>query len=140
MKLVNINLLKHIESFSPERVDNMHRKTLDSGVWERPICVEKNHFLVLDGQHRFEMAKKLGLKYIPCELFDYYEPDLETWSLRKECQVSKELVIAGALSGDIYPYKTAKHKFPRKIVKCMIPIKDIIKYSDLSEDIIQHNP
>lgn len=136
MKLVKVNLLKHIESFSPRRVANMQKKMLKSGIWEKPICIEKNHFLVLDGQHRFEIAKMLRLKYIPCELFDYYEKGLETWSLRKDCVVSKELVIKKALDGDIYPYKTAKHRFPRQIEKCMITLKKLESYSKYDHDMI----
>ena len=59
MKLVRIDLLKHIEDFSEKRASNMKEKMVQSGVWEKPICIEKNHFLILDGQHRFEVAKKL---------------------------------------------------------------------------------
>lgn len=129
MKLVNINLLKHIESFSEKRVTNMKQKMLKTGIWEKPICVEKKHFLILDGQHRFEIAKKLGLKYIPCEFFDYDDKNVVIWSLRKDYLVSKDLVINRALSGNIYPYKTAKHKFPQKINKCMIRLEELEYYS-----------
>ena len=139
MKLVRIDLLKHIEGYSEKRASNMKEKMVQSGVWEKPICIEKNHFLILDGQHRFEVAKKLGLNYIPCELFDYNDGCVITWSLRKECIVSKELVVEQALSGNIYPYKTAKHKFPHKVKKCMIPLKELELYSKRNlEDIIDY--
>lgn len=141
MKLVNINLLKHIEGFSEKRVANMKRKMLESGVWERPICIEKNHFLILDGQHRFEVASRLNLKYIPCEFFDYNDESVIVWSLRKECVVTKELVIERALSGNIYPYKTAKHKFLQKVEKIGIPLKKLQYYSKTNtEDIIDYKP
>jgi L-serine kinase (ADP) len=132
MKLIRTDLLLHIEDYSEKRVNNMKEKMVSGGIWEKPICVEKNHFLVLDGQHRFEVSRLLGLNYIPCELFDYGDEELLTWSLRKECVVSKNLVISKSLSKDIYPYKTAKHKFPRKIEKCLISIDDLLKieYSD----------
>lgn len=129
MKLVKLTLLKHIEAFSPTRVANMTRKIRDRGILERPICVEENHWLILDGQHRYQVAKALGLKYIPCQLFDYSDEDLLVWSLRDDCEVSKELVIERSLSGNIYPYKTAKHKFPRKKLKPMIPLDVLRQYS-----------
>ena len=125
MKLVRVELLKHIESYSEKRVINMKDKMVNSGVWEKPISIEINHFLILDGQHRYEVAKILGFDYIPCELFDYNDPGVITWSLRKECIVSKNLVIEGALNGNIYPYKTAKHKFPYLIEKCFITLKQL---------------
>ena len=125
MKLVRIDILKHIEAFSEKRVVNMHRKMRDGGVWEKPICVERNHMLILDGQHRYEVARALGLTHVPCEMFDYDDEDLLVWSLRDECEVSKALVIERSLSGDIYPYKTAKHKFPRKVEKIMMPLVEL---------------
>lgn len=125
MKLIRVSLLKHIEAFSDKRVANMLRKMQENGVWEKPICIEQNHMLILDGQHRFEVSQELGLSHIPCELFDYNDDGVLVWSLHKSCEVSKELVIERALSGDIYPYKTAKHKFPRSVSKIMMPLKEL---------------
>jgi len=139
MKLIRIDLLKHIEGYNEKRASNMKKKMVQSGVWEKPICIEKNYFLILDGQHRFEVAKKLGFKYIPCELFDYNDEGVITWSLRKECIVSKELVIEKALGGNIYPYKTAKHRFPKKIEKCMIPLHVLNILNQFDKDILDHN-
>lgn len=141
MKLIRIDLLRHIEAHSPKRVANMTSKMLQSGIWEKPICVEQNHYLVLDGQHRLEVAIDLGLRYVPCELFDYKDDSLLVWSLRKDCIVSKELVIKRALSGNIYPYKTAKHKFPHKVEKVKISLQCLYTYSKAnSEDIIEYEP
>ncbi|MCK4664963.1 MAG: ParB N-terminal domain-containing protein [Bacteroidales bacterium] len=139
MKLVKVALLKHIEGFSKNRVENMKKKMFRSCIWEKPICIEKNHYLVLDGQHRFEVALKIGLKYIPCELFDYNDDEVVTWSLRKEYIVSKKMVIERALNGNIYPYKTAKHKFSRKIEKCNISLNELEKYNKYIDDIIEYD-
>ena len=103
----------------------MKEKMIERGVWEKPICIEENNLLILDGHHRYEVAKKLEFNYIPCVLFNYNNDDLIIWSLRNEHIVTKELVIERALSGNIYPYKTAKHKFPHKVEKCMIPLRKL---------------
>ena len=116
----------------------MRVKMIKNGIWERPICIEKNYRLILDGQHRYNVAVKLGLKYIPCDLFDYSDKKLLVWSLRKDCIVTKKLVISKALNGDIYPYKTAKHKFPYKIEKCLIPLDDLSKYNKFNDDVIDY--
>ena len=138
MKLVRVDLLKHIEAFSTRRVENISRKMVQCGVWEKPICIEQNHFLILDGQHRYEVAVDLGFKYVPCECFDYKQDALLVWSLRENCVVSKELVIKRALSGNIYPYKTAKHKFPQNIEKINMPLRDLQRYSETNfSDIIE---
>ncbi len=116
MELIRIELLRPIEGHSKKRVKWLKDKILEEGIWSKPICIEKNHFLVLDGMHRFEVARELCCAVVPCELFDYAEVDV--WSLRKTHEVSRRLVIQKALAGDIYPYKTAKHRFPRDITRC----------------------
>jgi ParB-like chromosome segregation protein Spo0J len=116
MELVDVSKLKPIEGHGKRRVQNIKKKILMDGVWNKPICVEKNYFLVLDGMHRFEIAKELGFKYIPCELYDYC--DVEVWSLRSNYVVTRESVIERGISGNIYPYKTAKHRFPGNVPSC----------------------
>lgn len=138
MILVRLELLKPIEDFSQKRVHNMKMKMLDSGIWQKPICIEKKYLLILDGHHRYNVAKTLGLKYIPCESFDYNNNNLLVWSLRKDCMVNKKLVINKSLKGDIYPYKTAKHKFPKKVDKCLIPLTDLSFYDKFSDDFVDY--
>ena len=134
MKLVKVQLLNPIEDFSPVRVDNMMKKMVKAGVWKRPICIEKNNFLVLDGHHRFEVAKKMNLKYIPCAFFEYEDPNLTIYSLREEEEVHKELVIKRGTEGDIYPYKTVKHVFPSKVKDINMLISEIAYYSYNHDD------
>jgi len=121
--LIDVNKLKHIEGFSSRKVEKLAEKILGDDRWTRPICVEKNHWLVLDGQHRLEAAKRLGVKYIPSMLFNYC--DVKFWSLRDNHDVSIELVCDKALSGDIYPYKTVKHDFIIPVQLCDFPISKL---------------
>ncbi len=138
MKLVRIELLNPIEDFSQKRVNNMKEKMVNSCIWQSPICIEKNYYLILDGHHRYNVAKILGFKYIPCESFDYKDKDVLVWSLRDEYLVTKKLVKNRSLNGDIYPYKTAKHKFPYKIEKCLIPLLDLSKYNKFNSDFVDY--
>ncbi len=116
IKLIKVKLLKHIEGFSKKRVQWLKNKICEEGYWTRPVCIGKNHYLVMDGQHRLEVAKELNLEYIPCLLFDYYE--VEVWSLRDNHKVTPQLVIERALKEELYPYKTVKHRFPKPIENC----------------------
>ncbi len=127
MKLVKLELLRPIEGHSQVRVKNMAKKIEESGIWQRPIVVEEKHMLILDGHHRYEVAKELNFSHILCEFFNYFDPQLEVWSLRADCEVSKDMVIQRAITGSIYPYKTAKHKFPRNVEKCMMPLAKLVK-------------
>lgn len=115
--------LKHIEGFSHKRVQWLKKRILAESVWTKPLCVERQHFLVMDGQHRMEAARDLGLRYVPCVLFPY--EDVEIWSLRKNCEVTHALVIQKSLAGDIYPYKTVKHRFPIEIPAMKTPLQQL---------------
>lgn len=108
--LVETRDLSPIEGFGPKRVVWLKKKILDEGVWTVPLKVENTHKLVMDGHHRFEVAKALGLRFVPAELFSY--DDVEVYSLRKSIVVTPEVILSNAKNEVIFPYKTAKHRFP----------------------------
>lgn len=127
IEYVAVDQLKHIEEFDPERALHLKEKVLADGAWNVPLIVEKKHHLVLDGQHRTEVAKMLGFKRLPAICVSYDE--VKVWTLRKEMKVSQSLVIKKVKTGDIYPYKTVKHKF-----SFSIPDDLGLSFDELKED------
>ncbi|MCR4636250.1 MAG: NTP transferase domain-containing protein [Butyrivibrio sp.] len=110
VELIPTDSLKHIEAFDEERVNKLQSEIETCGIWKMPLIVEKNWNLVLDGQHRLEVAKNMNLKKVPAILVDYL--DVKIWSLRKEIPVSVETVRKRVIQdNDIFPFKTVKHKF-----------------------------
>lgn len=107
---VPVESLRHIEGFSAKRVDWLVRKIQSEGVWNKPLALDDEHGLVLDGQHRMEAAKRLNLKWVPAVRYRYAEVDV--WSLRPNHSFDWQLVTSRALAGTPYPYKTVKHRFP----------------------------
>ena len=118
-----VNVLRHIECFDEDRVCTLQQKIMQEGVWTRPLIVEKKHNLVLDGQHRLECAKAMGLVVVPCILVDY--EDVAVWSLRQEYSVSAKKVLCKVKNGEIYPYKTVKHKFNFLIPELHISLDEL---------------
>ena len=102
--------LKHIEGFGKKRVKWLKDKIVKEGLWTVPLKIEKNLNLVMDGQHRMEVAKELKLNAVPCLVYCYEE--VKVWSLRKNYIVNADSIIKRVLGDNIYPYKTAKHAFP----------------------------
>lgn len=121
--LISINLLKPIEDHIQERADMLFIDISNNDFWTKPIVVEKENFLILDGHHRFNVAKKMKLKNIPVVFTKY--SDVDVWSLRKEEFVDIETVISRANKNDIYPNKTVKHKFPFTVPNCKIKISKL---------------
>lgn len=119
--------LKHIEGFSPKRVKWLTEKIQREGIWNKPLALEKDHHLVLDGQHRMEVARFLGLREVPAVLFDYAQ--VEVWSLRpKTHQFDWREVVRRSLADDIYPYKTVKHGFSDPLPACALNLSDLLPH------------
>lgn len=119
-----VERLKHIEGYSARRVEWLARKMLKEGVWTKPVAVDDAHDLVLDGQHRMEAAKRLGLKWVPVVRYRY--ADVEVWSLRPKHQFDWQRVTERALADAPYPYKTVKHRFPGEgLPEIAIPLAEL---------------
>ncbi len=110
IEFVPLERLRHIEGFSKRRVEWLVRKIVDEGVWTRPVALDADHDLVLDGQHRMEAAKVLGLARVPAVRYVY--ADVDVWSLRPNHAFDWRRVTERALAQQPYPYKTVKHAFP----------------------------
>lgn len=124
IELVDIQELRHIEDFDPQRCAWLAEKIRTDGVWTAPLLVDSDHGLVMDGQHRMEAALMLGLKRVPIIRFSYSE--VTVWSLRPEADVvTVDEIIRRGLEGNIYPYKTAKHQFPEQIPECSFTLKSL---------------
>lgn len=120
--MVEVATLKEIEGYISERKDMLVDKITKEKIWVKPIIIEENG-LILDGHHRFAVAKHLGLTKIPAVRVNYY--DLKVWSLREEEKVDHDTVIERALKGEIYPNKTVKHDFNFILPECKIPLEEL---------------
>lgn len=124
VEFIPVSSLKHIEGFSEKRVLWLKDKILREGIWCVPLKIDTQHHLVMDGQHRMEVATLLGLSVVPCICYQYDE--VEVWSLRGSYTVTADEIIERSLTGNIYPYKTAKHRFPfGEEILCHIPIDQL---------------
>jgi len=124
IELIDVEFLKHVEGFSDKRVEWLKNKIIDEEIWNRPICIDRTHGIVMDGQHRMEVAKELGMSVIPAICFEH--EDVDFWSLRDSHEVNLELVIEKSLSNNQYPYKTVKYGFPIEIPECAINLEDLL--------------
>ena len=63
IELVEVKKLLHIEDFGRKRMLWLKDKILTEGVWSVPLKIDNKNSLVMDGQHRMEVAKSLDLKF-----------------------------------------------------------------------------
>jgi L-serine kinase (ADP) len=124
VEMVETIRLRHIEGYSAKRVSWLHDKILKEGIWTVPLALDQEHNLVLDGQHRMEVALSIGLKRVPAVKYDY--SSVKVWSLRKNYEFDWARVVDTVLSGTIYPYKTVKHEFGPSSPSCNHPLDELM--------------
>ena len=61
IRLVDVKNLRHVEGYSKKRVEWLKDKIVKEGIWNKPICIDSEYGIVMDGQHRMEVAKELKI-------------------------------------------------------------------------------
>lgn len=109
VQYVEISKLKPHEKISRKRLADLTFQLKKEKLLRKPIIVERDNFIILDGHHRVEYFKKNKIKKIPAILVDYDK--IKVLPRRKKyCNLDiKKLVTKCALEGKVLPYKTTKH-------------------------------
>lgn len=110
LALLPLDAIRPTEEILPERVAEVVAMIRTRDAWTQPIAVEAESLALLDGHHRLAAARVLGFNRVPVRLFDYREVELTSW--RPDYAPTPAEVIARARSGDLYPHKTTRHRFP----------------------------
>jgi len=124
LRLSNITALAHIRDLLPhEQVDEgiveLMMKIIErEGMFRVPILIEGKYGVILDGHHRVEALRRMGIELVPVYAVDYSSDDILVFPRRKEIPVSKSEVLRRALSGNLFPHKTTKHVLRRRTVPC----------------------
>ncbi len=102
-------MLKEHEEVIEEHVIEIMNKIIKDGVLHKPLLVDINYNIILDGHHRYHALKRLKARRIPVFYVDYFSKDVIVSSWRHGIIVGKDLVIRIALSGRKLPPKTTRH-------------------------------
>ncbi|AKG38672.1 MAG: ParB N-terminal domain-containing protein [Infirmifilum sp.] len=107
--LMNISELKPHEKYIEERVLFLLEDMMRTGILRKPVVAENKHNVLLDGHHRFEAFKRLGLQYIPAAVVDYQDPRIVVKSWENGYIFDKDQVLRRALKGELFPPRTTRH-------------------------------
>ena len=96
-----------------------------SGVFIEPIWVAKGTWVILNGHHRVEAMRKLGMKRIPAWVFDYDADlvDLDRWSPGPP--IHKSEVVHRAHLGQPFPPKTTRHRLRVELPRRTVPLHEL---------------
>ena len=126
VQLVDLAWLKpHEQIVSWARVNGLRKATLTWDAYTEPLLVDSRTGAILDGHHRYNVALQLRLKQVPAVLVDYVGDktiEVDVWPGCGRLQLRKEEVIAMALSSDVFPPKTSRHRFTESLPPISIPL------------------
>ncbi|MCK5591201.1 MAG: ParB N-terminal domain-containing protein [Candidatus Pacebacteria bacterium] len=120
--IIKNNLIKEHEEINKEHLQKLLAEIKQDGFINDPIIVDKNTMILLDGHHRLNVVKILGLTLVPVYLIDYQNKEIRVHSWRKGIKVTKEMVVSAGLTGKLLQAKTSKHLIPKKPTGLKIPL------------------
>ena len=125
--IIELAKLHSHEEVQPPLLKKLVDQIRADGYIRRPVLVDAEHFVVLDGHHRVEALRILGCTRIPAYLVDYDDPaiGLTTWPEAKVKTVSKKEVIERGLRGQLYPPKTTRHLVSLTLDEVRVSIADL---------------
>ena len=125
--LAEHNILKEHEEIIEENLKIRINKMKKRGFY-KPIIADYETKVILDGHHKWNAAKDLGLSKIPTIFVDYFNDlgiKVGVWPKCGKNSITKEEVIEMGLSKYVYPPKTSKHSFDFEIPSISIPLKSL---------------
>ena len=122
------DLLPH-EEVIPKNLNSMLKWLVKTGRFFQPIVVDGGSKVILDGHHRWNAAKALGLERVPVVAVDYMHSDdvsVDVWPGCGRDTITKRQVVDMGVSGNLFPPKTSRHTFAFPIPKIGIPLDDLM--------------
>ena len=122
LKLVSINDLIETEDHCKNRVLKLVEEIKKCGFWTVPIAIETRMMAVMDGHHRLNAARHIGLTRVPCLSMTYENGGVLLKSWRDDVICSVESISAMVANSQKYPIKTTRHVFNPSIDEIRIPL------------------
>ena len=124
-----VEVLKPHEQVIQKKVDQLERMTIRWDAYTKPLLVDGATGTILDGHHRFEIARRLDLQCLPCVVVDYLDDDSITlllWPNSDREGITKYDVIQAGLSGDLMPPKTSRHLLSDDLPPISVPLSRLM--------------
>ena len=120
------------EQGKPRNVDTLHEMTLRWSAYTKPLLVDRESGTILDGHHRHQVGIRIGLSRLPVIKVDYLEDEsieLDIWPASTLESLTKQQVIDMALSENVFPPKTSRHRFSDHLPPIAVPL-DLLRIDD----------
>tara|TARA_B110000014_G_C19516249_1_gene277824 strand:- start:43 stop:441 length:399 start_codon:yes stop_codon:yes gene_type:complete len=125
--LIEIGTLRGHEEVIPDNLEKRSSKLLDRGFY-KPIIVDRDSLVILDGHHKWTAARLLGLDRVPVVMVDYLLDESVNVGVWPGCgreSITKDEVLEMGLSEGFFPPKTSRHIFPFRMPTIRIPLEEL---------------
>ena len=129
VQLVPLEVLRPHEQTILKKVNQLERMTIRWNAYTKPLLVDRETVAILDGHHRYEIAKRFDLQCLPCVLVDYILDDsisVILWPGSDQKEISKEDVLEAASSGNLFPPKTSRHLLSDDLPPISVPLSRLL--------------
>ncbi len=126
--LYPITLLRPSEEVNMAHVEALTKEIVRCQRWTTPIPIEKETGIIMDGNHRYQVAHHLALTYIPCVLLDYTDTRITVYDWQNGRAFSPLRIREQILKqGNIFPYKTTRHLFSPSLPAVNFPLEQLVE-------------
>jgi hypothetical protein len=121
-----IEFFRASEEVDADHVHQLAEEVRRSGQWLAPLPVEAASGLVMDGNHRLQVARLLGLRRLPCVPLHYGDQRLRVRCWKTGRPFSLEELRDFVATADVLPYKTTRHAFDPPLPETEIPLSLLV--------------
>lgn len=112
IELKPIQFLCSSEETDQRHVDYLSKKIIGEGIWTTPIPCEINSGIIMDGNHRYQVAKRLNLTFLPCILLNYQDERVKVNHQNSDQPYNIQTIFDVTLhQNKLLPYKATCHYF-----------------------------
>ena len=125
--MVKRETLKDHEEVIPSNLEKRVSKMMNKGFY-KPIVIDNDSKVILDGHHKWTAAKLLDLDLVPVIIVDYLQDDtvlVDVWPESGRQHITKQEVLEMGISDMVFPPKTSRHIFPFTLPSFSIPLDDL---------------
>jgi hypothetical protein len=122
LELLSTKDITETEEHLLDRVEWLKNIIISEGIWRIPLIVEKHSLAIMDGHHRYNVAKKIGLTRVPAILLDYDQDNVMVGAWHEDMYIDKEIMLGNIRKKILFPYKTTRHIVSPSPEELQIPL------------------
>ena len=125
LEMREISYFRPSEEVNADNVRHLAECIAKANFWTAPIPVHRDTGIVMDGNHRIQAARLLGLTHLPCVPMDYGDRRVSVFHWETGEPFAVDHIFRTLDSNNVLPYKTTRHLFSPQLPQTDIPLPQL---------------